>query len=441
MTILATANQQGGTDFRCVRVTDGTDTAAQVVVGSDNITFTSRYSGTGGNGTRIAFSAGSKAGTWRAVISLPVMGFLPEVFDNIEGTGNTLWQNLARAVNQGQFGTQSGSEIVIATAGAGTAAPSTTTTYALAGGTDGAANVTDAMLVGVDAAPRTGMYALRGTGVSVFALAECVDQATFPSQLSFGRSESSYPLMVGPKGDTITNAVSVKQSVGLDDWSAKLLFGDWCYWLDNTNGLPERLVSPQGFALGRYMTLSPEQSGLNKQIFNIIGTQRTRLARPYSDADLQMLGQNGIDAITNPVPGGPYFGLRFGRNASSNPSIRGDNYTRMTNYLATTLDKGMGIYAGQLNTPRLRNKCKQTLDSFLGAMLPSNADLEDGMIEGFNTVCDESNNPPNRRGLGWLTASAQVRYLGIVENINLSLEGGQTVQITRQRIGTAVGAV
>jgi hypothetical protein len=104
------------------------------------------------------------------------------------------------------------------------------------------------------------------------------------------------------------------------------------------------------------------------------------------------------------------------------------------------MDAGMGRFIGRLHSERLRSQAKQTLDAFLDAMMPTNPGAEDGMIEDFLVICDESNNPPNRRSLGWLTATVQIRYLSIVEFLNVALEGGQSVQITRQRISTATGA-
>lgn len=431
-TLMATAHQQGATQFRNVRVTDGTDTAAQVVVPTDAITYTSRYSGSLGSKIKVQHSAGSKPSTWRVRVMFPDAGFLDEVFDNIEGTGNALWVNVAAAINGGQYGIRSASEIVIATAGAGTTAASAAT-YTLAGGTDGVSGVTDATLVGSDSSPRQGMYALRGSGASIVALAECVDTATWPAQVAFGRSEGAYMMLVGPKGETVSSAATAKATAGIDDQAAKVILGDWCYWFDATNGLPERLVSPQGFFAGRLANLSPERSGLNKRLFSIVATQRVKLNRPYSDAELQALGQAGIDVIANPVPGGFYYGPRFGRNSSSNPSIRGDHHTRLTNYIAATLDKGMGIYVGEPNSPETRQRAKVSVDSLLQAM----RDL--GMIEDFKSVCDESNNPPDRRGVGYLQLDLQVRYFGIVETLLANLEGGSTVQITRQSIVT-VGA-
>ncbi|MGC8165354.1 phage tail protein, partial [Salmonella enterica] len=72
-------------NFKCVRVTDGTDVAASVVVQTNCITFTSKYTGTLGNGIQVTLSTGSAASSWRAVVSMP--NRQPETFDNITGTG------------------------------------------------------------------------------------------------------------------------------------------------------------------------------------------------------------------------------------------------------------------------------------------------------------------------------------------------------------------
>src|SRR5580658_6732173 len=48
-THVATAVQQGAQNFRCVRATDGTDTAAQALVPGSNASFTAMYTGSLGN--------------------------------------------------------------------------------------------------------------------------------------------------------------------------------------------------------------------------------------------------------------------------------------------------------------------------------------------------------------------------------------------------------
>ena len=128
------------------------------------------------------------------------------------------------------------------------------------------------------------------------------------------------------------------------------MFGDWLWWSDQVNNTI-RLVSPQGFAAGRLANLSPEQSSLNKQIYGVVGSQRTGTPgssqnTTYSSADLSALLSAGIDLICNPQPGGSYWGIRGGLNTSSNAATNGDNYTRLTNYIAKTLAAGMGLVCG-----------------------------------------------------------------------------------------------
>ena len=63
-TQVATAVQQGAQNFRCVRVTDGTDTAAQSIVPNTTFSFTALYTGSLGNNVVLALNPGSQANTW-----------------------------------------------------------------------------------------------------------------------------------------------------------------------------------------------------------------------------------------------------------------------------------------------------------------------------------------------------------------------------------------
>jgi uncharacterized protein len=173
-TAVAVAVQQGAQNFRCVRVTDGTDTAATASIGTSpaEITFNAKYTGSYGNNITVTLSTGSKANTWRAVVGVP--GVVPEVFDNVAGTGNAFWVNLAAAINTGTSVTRGPSNYITATAGSGTTAPSSGTTT-LASGTDGTTTITASVLVGVSTYPYKGMYCLQGQGCSVGMLADADD--------------------------------------------------------------------------------------------------------------------------------------------------------------------------------------------------------------------------------------------------------------------------
>jgi hypothetical protein len=441
-TQVATAVQQGAANFRCVRVTDGTDTAAQFVVPNTNFLFTALYTGSLGSQISVTLTTGSQAGTWRLVVSLP--GGSIELFDNIGGTGTAFWHNLAAAVNGGQGPQRGPSQIVVANANATAAAPYAFTFTFVTGtpGTDGA-NVSAGKLVGVDQLPRQGMYALRGQGCSIAVLADADDSTQWTTQEAFGLSEGIYMILTGPSGDTIANAVATMQSAGLDSYACKLMFGDWLWWNDQVNATL-RLVSPQGFVAGRLANLSPEQSSLNKPIYSVVGSQKSGApgsgqTNAYASADLQTLFQAGIDVISNPQPGGYYWGVRCGHNSSSNAAINGDNYTRLTNYIAATLAAGMGQYVGQVVNVALFQQIRATQLSFLQGMLSQGMlGSTDGNLP-FSVICDASNNPVSRTGLGYVQSDAQIQYQAINEKFIVNIEGGQTVTVTQQSLRNASG--
>ena len=418
---------QGANNFRAVRLTDGTDVAASVAVLTNCITFTAKYTGTLGNQLQVTTAPGSKANTQKVTVALP--GYVPEVFDNLGAglSGNALWVAIASAINNGTDPTRGASQLVVASAGAGITAPASAT-YTLASGTDGATTITGSVLIGQDTVPRKGMYALRNTGASVAFLADCDDSTTWSTQVAFGLSEGVYMVGTGPAGDTISNAVTVKSTAGIDSYAFKLCFGDWVYVNDSINGVI-RMISPQGFLAGKIANLSPEQSSLNKQLYGIVGTQKSYANQVYSSAELQTLAQAGIDVIANPIPAGNQFGARFGHNSSSLFSIHGDNYTRMTNFLAYTLNSAMGIFVGRLQSQQAndatRREVKSTIDNFLEVL------VQQKMIDAYQTQCDLGNNLPQRIAAGYLQVDVKVRYLSVVEYLIVNLEGGQTVVINR----------
>jgi phage tail sheath protein FI len=439
-TQVATAVQQGAANFICVRVTDGTDTAASLsILGA--ITFTALYTGSLGNQLTVTLAAGSAANSWRLTVALP--GLNPEMFDNITGTGAAFWTNIANAVNSGNGPLRGPSRLVAATALSTAATPLAGTFPFSAGtpGTDGATTITAATLVGSDTLPRQGMYALRSQGCALALLADADDATQWSVQAEFGLSESVYMILTGPAGDTIAHAAATKAEAGIDTYAVKMMFGDWIYWYDQANAVT-RLVSPQGFAAGRLANLSPEQSSLNKQIYGVIGSQKSGqpgggTATTYATADLSALLSAGIDVISNPQPGGAYWGVRGGHNSSSNAAIQGDNYTRLTNYIASTLSAGMGQYVGQLVNATLFQNIRATLLAFLNGLLSQGLlGSTDGSLP-FAVVCDTTNNPSSRTGLGYVQADVQVQYQAINEKFIVNVQGGQTVQVSQQLLPSA----
>lgn len=437
-TQVATAVQQGAQDFRCVRVTDGTDTAAEASPAGSTVAFTAINTGSLGNQIAVSLQPGSRSATWRLLVGLP--GSRPELYDNISGNGAAFWINLASAVNAGQGPQRGPSRLITVNAGGATIAPSafTLSLGSTVPGTDGITGVGTSQLVGQDGATRAGLYALRGQGCGIALLADAYDPTSWTTQAAFGLSEGAYMILTGPPGDTIQNAISVVHAAGLDSYAAKLMFGDWLWWSDQTSG-SIRLVSPQGFVAGRLANLSPEQSSLNKPMYGVLGSQNFGVpgsgqTTSYSVAGLSALLSTGIDVICNPQPAGNFWGVRGGRNSSSNVTINGDNYTRLTNYIAATLSAGMGLYVGQVINATLLRQIRATLLSFLQNM------LNQGMLGSvtgalpFSVICDASNNPASRTGLGYVQADIQVQYQAINEIFLINLEGGQTVSVSTQTL-------
>ena len=438
-TPLACAQQQGAASFVGIRVTDGTDLSATYALlyssGTYPLLLTAVCSGSRGNQISLALASGSRSGSWKLTLQMP--GQLAEVFDNIDATAGTslFWLNLASAVNNGQGSTRGPSALCIAVVGNGSSvAPTQINDQYLLNGSDGAAGITAASLVGTDGLSRTGMYALRGRGCALGLLSDCADPAQWTVQSSFGLSEGIYMILVGQSGDGIASAIQTKQTIGLDSYAAKLMFGDWLFWYDQTNA-QTRIVSPQGFVAGCLSNLSPEQSSLNKRLAGIVGSQKSGLASSgqaltYSSAELQALFTAGIDVICNPAPGGAFWAVRCGHNSSSNAVISGDSYTRMTNFIAETLAAGMGGYVGSVINSTLLANIRATLLGYLSNLVQQNIL---GSIDGsipYAVVCDASNNPQSRTTLGYVQADVQVRYQGINEKFIVNLQGGQSVTIS-----------
>ena len=98
---------------------------ATATIGTNDITFDALDTGLAGNSITVTIADGTTSGKKVTITD----GTTTETYDNIAGSGATLWTNVAAAVNGG------GSALVMATAGGGTGAAANGTTT-LAGGAD-----------------------------------------------------------------------------------------------------------------------------------------------------------------------------------------------------------------------------------------------------------------------------------------------------------------
>lgn len=353
------------------------------------------------------------------------------------GTGGSIalnvsvWLNLVNAVNNGQTGLRGPSQIVIASLGTSPNAPNITATYTLSGGTDGTAGVTDNTLLGSDGLTRTGMYALRKSGAQVGNLIDCQSSTTWTSQLAFGLQEGIYFHSANPPGTSITNSAAALASAGVDGYGFACLVGDWSYYNDTVNGV-QRMVSPATYSSALQAATSPEQSILNSPISGIIATQRSLQNLPYSDTEIGQTAQARLEVLTLGAPAGSIFACRTGRNASSDSSRNGDNYTRMTNYIAFTIASAYGYVPGKVQTINLRRNTKGSMDAFFSNLQTNNmiGDVNNPTNPGWSVQIDAKNNPTSQVALGYMVATVKVIYLSIVRYFLVNIQGGQTVTVT-----------
>lgn len=431
------AFKTGATAIQYVRVTDGTDTAATVALQDTSgtpvtgLTLTGFYTGSGGNSITAFITVGTKASTYRLTVTKA--GLQPEVYDNVPGTGATLWANLAGAVNNGQSQVRGPSQIVVATVGASVSTPNITATYTGTGGTDGTTGVIDSSLVGVDgiAGVRKGMYCLRGTGCQVGALLDHSDLTASASVLSLGLQEGIYFGMQGTVGASYSTVSTALNTAGADGYGLKVMVGDWITYFDATNN-QNRLIGPATFWAAEQASLSPEQSSLNKPMLaGIVNTQRTLQKLPYSATEIGAIKAARLDVITNPSPGGNYYAMQTGVNASSTNGQNGDNYTRMTNYIALTLAASYGKVIGQNQTTDLRLDVQTSMQAFLGNLWKAKmiGDVNNPTAIPYSVDISADDNSDSQVANGYMTANVMVKFLSVIYYFVINLQGGQTVVI------------
>lgn len=431
----ATTGTSGNSLTVATNVSGATASGATLTGGvapATGLTVTALYTGTEGNKITAAMSVGTQASTYKLTINRP--GYLSEVFDNISGSGATLWTNMASAVNNGQSGVRGPSQLITAAVASSTVVPNTTATYTLAGGLDGATSVTNSTLVGTDGVTRKGMYAMRGTGVQTLVLVDHTDTTAWGTMATFGANEGIFIAGQSAAGQTEAQTASSLSTAGADSPWLKTLIGDWVYWQDTYNGV-QRLLGPGTFWGALRASLAPHQSTLNKPVLNLIGTQRSATGRVYSNAEVGQAATDRLDFIANPAPGGNYFAFQTDRNSSSDPTRNSEAYTTMTNYLALTLASAFGFVIGQPQTVDLRNQVRDSIQNFLSALWRAKmiGDPNNPSKPPFAVQINAANNPSSQVALGYMNAYVKVKYLSITRYFIISLEGGSSVAVQQSQ--------
>ena len=409
--------------------TTGAGTGATLTLtwglGQPQISYGSGYYNAMSAALTLTLSGGGAGGGFTAGSYTPVVSF---------------WAALATAINNGTPNRGRSASIVF-TPGSSTAVPTVNVVTALSGGTDGAGGVTTQQLVGVDGLgnARTGMYALRGTGIDGFELCDCTDTAPWGAMLQLGIQEAAYPMAAAPQGTSIAATVALRQSAGIDDPQFKLFVGDYPYFYDSYYGT--RAVSPCAIALGLFGNLSPEQGTINKPLIAVTATDTSMQGVFTSSADLAVAELGGVELIGRSTDlGEDYFSLLTGRNTSSNTIARGDEYTRLTNYFIKTFEQVGKSFVGKLQSQRAtdptRTQALQTFDSYCQSQVdPSSGSDGYGKIDAFLNTCRGPNEPGTENTAatiqgGYLFLTSRLEYLNVVRYFVVNLFGGGNVSVT-----------
>jgi hypothetical protein len=419
---------QGG--LVTVRVADGTQLAAAGYIGpssgSSKIVFTGLYTGTLGNTLKVTIAAGTFPSTLKALVYLGTS--IAEVYDGIPATGSVaaLISRMNQASSKGPA-----SNYVIASAGSGSAELVAGDTVTLAGGVDGFTGITTSMLIGTTTGTmRTGMQALTKQGMDVFWLAGCTDSTAWPSMLSFALQESAMAVGNFPLGTTVTNAIaSVQSAAVVSPWFSVML--GFAVYLDTYLGYP--VYIPQaGVLAGVCCSLEPHISPGNKQVYGLLGTDRTYgpLAQDFSETDETSLETAGICFISGTIPAANALGIRHGKNSSNNIATNEIAYTRKTNDIVRAL-KGsvMGQFVdlpqGTAANDEWRENVRSAGNGYFGPQVGSE-------IDSYTWTCDLTNNSPATIAQGIGRADALVKYLANVNRFIINVTGGQSVDISVQ---------
>lgn len=312
-------------------------------------------------------------------------------------------------------------------------------TYNLTGGSDGRGGVTTSTLLGSSTAtPPTGLWALQGTNpqVGIAWVTGLTDTNAVATVDSFALTAGVSALFPFPTGTTTAQALTLTLSDGVGG-PEFVYVKDSVYWLDTVNNL-RRLSLPTAVIGGMWATQAVQNSPLNKPVQLVLGTERNDPVNgttPYTPAEIGQLNTAGILVITNPVPGGAYFGIRTGASTSPNTATQPVEYWRLTMFLARSLSASLGQYVGQLQSQQpgdaLRSSVKMSLNSFAETLARA------GTIDSGIGYCEYSNNSTAKFGNGMNTPSSvaqhylyalfKATYLSSVWFFVASVQGGTTV--------------
>lgn len=416
--------------------TTATASGATLTAGGASMgTWNARFDGTEGNNISRQVVVGSNstptARTWTVILQRNGVFSDSEVFENIPQA--TFATTLSNALANGQSSRRPASNLARFTADVGAGAP-VQTSATFAGGLNGDTSVlTDAQLLGTDLGDEpTGIYALKGKGVQHVLLAGNTNSTSWVPLRDFAKKEGMIAYSSFPAGTTTSAAVALKKSAGINN-EYIVLDKDFWQFNDTYNGVL-RMLPPSYPVMAKRATLNPNESIGNKEMPDIMATERSLAKREYGPDEIAELTKNGIGIINNPCPGGAYWGRIHGLNTcTTNNQVEGTEYTAMTNFLAYSCVNGFGEFIDKVQTtsPKdpVRQKAYTKLNNFFNGLNSGAGKL----LDGYNVDMGFGDGKVNTKQSvedGFLIAEVKAKYMSVIRKFVIRLVGGKSVEVS-----------
>ncbi|MFN3486479.1 MAG: phage tail sheath subtilisin-like domain-containing protein, partial [Planctomycetota bacterium] len=302
--------------------------------------------------------------------------------------------------------------------------PAVVSGLALAGGADGASDITDGDYIG-DAAARMGLHAFDTVDdANNLAIPGKTSTAIVQAGLDYcaGRADLGY--VVDPPAGS--SPQDVKAFCEGFDSSYGYLYYPWITINDPLTDAP-KTVPPSGHVAGIYARNDTER-GVHKAPANEVVRGAVGLEYPLTDGEQEVLNPAGVNAI-RAFPG---RGIRVwgARTMSSNPNLRYVHKRRFLMFVEESIAEGTQWAVFEPNDERLWAKIIRSATGFLRRQWLEGALFGKTEEEAFFVKCDEETNPPEVRQAGQVVTVIGVNIVETAEFVIFRVgqwDGGRSI--------------
>jgi len=421
---VAFSQSAGGSPIEalCVAVDDGTADYATIALvdtsGSPKAggSLTARCVGTAGNAITVNFAAGTVTNTVNVKI-FAFDGADSEIYENLPSAGaGVFWASLKQAVNFGNT-LRPPSKLVRFVDGVDVATAITPAlgTFDLTGGLSGRSGIDSADLLGSDSSvPKTGAYSLRSQDPSPSVVVLCgnYDNTIYSSLKTLAESEGWIQLLDFSAGTSSATAKANKKTYAVDSFNVGYCWNQ-TYIYDSVNGLTRLL--PASYTIGgRIVSLQPQESCGNKEVFGIVGTERNDPSTgdvPFSESEEGDLEQSGILFIKRGIPrNANIFGIKHGMSSLTGFNTSNLAHTRIITFLFKTVESAVGQFVEEIQTTDVDDQTRLGVETAVNSVLIEAQ--KNRLVDQFKVQCDLDNNSPATIAAGQLNYKTEIRPIG-----------------------------